>query len=122
QAGCNCDSPDTPEQSTPLRVRCGSYRHAERDDSHLWSRSRDGCRAVSSWRLHPLIRYALAVLRSDSIRGARLFGLSRLKDWASPKSARTNSSVRATAEATSLLRAMNVIHAIDSLPGSYSHS
>lgn len=57
-----------------------------------------------------------------AIRGALLFGLSRLNERASPNCARTYCSVRATAPARSWFLAMNAVHAIDSPAGSYNHN
>ena len=63
-----------------------------------------------------------APFRSASMRGIRLFGLSRLNDRASPNSLLIYSSVRATAFSRSLFFGINVLQAIDSTAGSYSHS
>src|SRR5262249_46094492 len=63
-----------------------------------------------------------AALRSAAIFGARLFGLSRLNERASPSSSPTNrsASFRAASRARSLTP--NVAATIDSVSGSYSQS
>src|SRR5882672_11027582 len=67
------------------------------------------------------VRYFPAGLRNASTLGARLFGLSKLNDRASPNCSRTYVSVVLTAFSSSLFFAMNAIHAIDSVAVSYSH-
>src|SRR4029453_19010323 len=59
--------------------------------------------------------------RRASTRGARLFGLSRLKDRASPNWVFTNSSISATAFRKSLFLGMKLAQTIDSVNVSNSH-
>src|SRR6266487_5277695 len=61
-----------------------------------------------------------APLRSASMRGTRLLGLSRLNDRASPSCVRTYCSVRSTAFSRSLFLGTKAVHAIDSADVSYS--
>ena len=56
-----------------------------------------------------------------AMRGARLLGLSRLKDRASPSWSRTKFSVRVTASSRALSFLTKDTQAIDSVAGSYSH-
>src|SRR5262249_1109197 len=63
-----------------------------------------------------------AALRNAAIFGARLFGLSKLNDRASPSCVRTYSSVRATAFSKSRFFGMKDIQAIESCSVSYSQT
>src|SRR5579862_349694 len=64
--------------------------------------------------------YRWAAFRKAAIFGARLLGLSKLKDRASPSCSRTYCSVVATAPSRSLFFAMKDSHTIDCPSGSYS--